>query len=97
MRLAGDSLANCGLNYIKSKRLNAKLFTNVKPKFNYIIWLHDVSFTFGADFAGGASISLWASSYQIVVINNLSSDKALFEISVNDAFWGCEKLETVKI
>ena len=47
--------------------------------------LHNVGFAFGAEFAGGSYGLLGAEGLEVVVITDLGSDEAAFEIGVDGA------------
>ena len=58
---------------------------NVEFEFHYVAILHDVSFSFGAEFAGGFDGLFGAELFEVVEITNIGSDEASLEICMDGA------------
>src|SRR5690348_8263669 len=70
------------------------LLADVKTEFHYVIGLHYVVFTFGTQLAGCPGGRFRPGSDEVVVIDDLGSDEAPFEVRVDDTsgLWCCRTL-----
>ncbi len=65
-------------------------FLDVEFEFDDVTVLHDVSFSFGTEFAGGFDGLFGAVFFKVVVVADLSSNKATFKVGMDGASgFGC--------
>lgn len=58
---------------------------DVELKFDDVAVLHNVGFTFGAEFAGGFDGLFGAEFFEVAVITNIGRDEAPLKIGMNSA------------